>query len=91
MAPSDHQRRIRFWLAVFIVGLVLSGITAFPLESELRAVDTILHTPALHQIAEPTHLLSWIDRVHQALADTHRSRSSLYAPCFEVCVKNAPP
>ncbi|MGA8672646.1 MAG: hypothetical protein WB679_22410 [Terracidiphilus sp.] len=71
MAPSDHLRRIRFWLAVFIVGLVLSGITAFPLESELRGFDTILHTTALHQIAEPTHLLSWIDRVLEALADTN--------------------
>ena len=35
MTPSDHLRRIRFWLAVFIIGLVLSGITAFPLETEL--------------------------------------------------------
>jgi hypothetical protein len=71
MAPSDHLRRIRFWLAVFIVGLVLSGITAFPLESELRGFDTILHTAALHQITESAHLLSWIDRVFEALADTN--------------------
>jgi len=71
MAPSDHLRRIRFWLAVFIVGLVLSGITAFPLESELRGFDAILHTTALRPLAESTHLLSWIDRVHQALTDTN--------------------
>ena len=31
MEPVVRLRRIRFWLAVFIVGLVLSGVTAFPL------------------------------------------------------------
>ncbi len=71
MAPTDHLRRIRFWLAVFIVGLVLSGITAFPLESELRWFDTILHTAHVRPLAESTHLLSWIDRVLEALADTN--------------------
>lgn len=71
MAPTDHLRRIRFWLAVFIVGLVISGITAFPLESELRGFDTILHTTSLLPLAESTHLLSWIDRVLEALSDAN--------------------
>ena len=31
-------RRIRFWLTLFVIGLVLSGVTAFPLETELRWV-----------------------------------------------------
>ena len=30
------QRRVRLLLLAFIVALVLSGLTAFPLESELR-------------------------------------------------------
>ena len=34
MTQSNHLRRIRFWLAVFIIGPVLSGITAFPLETD---------------------------------------------------------
>ena len=71
MAPSDHLRRIRFWLAVFIVGLVVSGITAFPLESELRGFDSILHTTSLRPLAEATRLLAWIDLVHQALSNTN--------------------
>jgi len=28
--------RVRVWLVVFVVGLVVSGLTAFPLESETR-------------------------------------------------------
>jgi hypothetical protein len=34
-SPSPTLRTIRIWLALFIVGLVLSGITAFPLVHEL--------------------------------------------------------
>ncbi len=33
--PTDHQRIIRRWLIIFIVSLVLSGLTAFALETEL--------------------------------------------------------
>jgi hypothetical protein len=32
-------RRIRCWLVVLIAGLVLSGVTAFPLERELRLLN----------------------------------------------------
>jgi hypothetical protein len=71
MGHSDHLRRIRQWVALFIVGLVLSGITAFPLESELRWFDAILQTTPLRPLAGSTHLLPWIARVHQALADTN--------------------
>ncbi|HTJ15044.1 MAG TPA: hypothetical protein VL547_23565, partial [Dinghuibacter sp.] len=31
-------RRVRLWLVFFMVALVLSGLTAFPLESELRVL-----------------------------------------------------
>jgi hypothetical protein len=71
MARSHHLRRIRIWLAVFIVGLVLSGVTAFPLDSELRVLDNILHGGAVRPLAEAVHLLPWIDRVHEALATTN--------------------
>jgi hypothetical protein len=36
MTYTNKLRRIRFWLAVIIVGLILGGITAFPLETERR-------------------------------------------------------
>lgn len=32
-------RRIRIWLALFIIGVVLSGVTAFPLESETALLN----------------------------------------------------
>lgn len=30
--------RIRTWILIFIVGLILSGITAFPMETELAFI-----------------------------------------------------
>ena len=61
-------RTIRVWLAIFIAGLVLSGITAFPLQNELSLLNTLSnrfnlaqHLPALSE---------WIARVHTALTDT---------------------
>jgi hypothetical protein len=71
MTQSDHLRRIRLWLAVFIVGLILSGITAFPLETELSRLVFILHKDWLQPLSEFTGLLPWIERVDHALHTTN--------------------
>lgn len=71
MTQSDHLRRIRFWLALFIIGLVLSGVTAFPLETGLSLLVSILHAGWLRPISELTGLLPWIERVYDALHTTN--------------------
>ncbi len=71
MTQIDSLRRIRIWLAVFITGLALSGITAFPLQTELGCLDSLLHAHALRPFAESTGLLIWIARVHSAVATTN--------------------
>jgi hypothetical protein len=71
MTPLNHLRRIRFWLALFIVGLVLSGVTAFPLQHELGWIISFLRTSAMHSIAVSTGLLPWIERVYAALSATN--------------------
>ncbi len=65
MTEPQLLRSIRIWLSIFIVGLVLSGVTAFPLEHETAWLSTLLaHHPFL-----PTPIILWIDRVHAALHD----------------------
>jgi hypothetical protein len=64
-------RRIRVWLALFIAGLVLSGVTAFPLERELQFVNSLLGVAPQPAIAEPA-LHTWLRRVYTGLADTNR-------------------
>ena len=54
-------RRIRFWLAVFMAGLILSGSTAFPLQSEIRLLDAALHTSSLQSVASSAFELCAID------------------------------
>jgi hypothetical protein len=59
--------RFRIALGIFITGLVLSGVTAFPLLTELRL---------LHQITGPPEpggigLAHWIDLVRNGLETTY--------------------
>src|SRR5450755_4019171 len=64
--PSSLQlRTIRIWLTIFIVGLILSGVTAFPLEHETAWLANFL---TAHPIL-PQGIIVWIDRVHLALHD----------------------
>lgn len=65
-------RSIRFWLGIFIAGLVLSGMTAFPLETELRYLYFILQSAALRSMTESTHLLPWIASVYTAVSNTNQ-------------------
>jgi hypothetical protein len=70
IGPDRQLRPIRVWLGVFIVGLVLSGLTAFPLQTELRWLVALLHEGWVEPLAESTGLLAWIERVHGALVTT---------------------
>jgi hypothetical protein len=73
MNQSKEIRRIRFWLAVFIVGLVVSGVTAFPLQWELGWMVRILHAGWLRPFAEATHLMAWVERVSDGVSATNAS------------------
>ncbi|ABF42135.1 conserved hypothetical protein [Candidatus Koribacter versatilis Ellin345] len=71
---AKHElRKIRVCLAIVIVGLVLSGVTAFPLETEVGWLQSMLDSYLLRTIAEESHLLPWVRRVHEGLAETNHS------------------
>jgi hypothetical protein len=57
------QTKIRFTLIIFIVLLLLSGITAFPLRTEM---DFLM----LHKSSFPLFMQSWIEEVYSAIAQT---------------------
>lgn len=61
---------IRAWLVLFVVSLVLSGATAFPLVHELRWTEDVLRSLSVPHYL-PT-LMDWIVQVRQGLdtADT---------------------
>jgi len=62
-------RAIRIWLVIFIVCLVISGLTAFPLETELRLAASILRATVVGEWMP--QLTEWIDRVRDALIVTN--------------------
>ena len=58
-------------IAIVIAGLVLSGVTAFPLESELHWLVSALQKSILRNAVQSIHLLPWLERVEAALAATN--------------------
>lgn len=59
--------KVRLWLVFFVVALVASGLTAFPLETELRFGSDVLHWLGF----VPQAFTDWIDRVRDALIATN--------------------
>jgi hypothetical protein len=63
--------RYRLVLGVFIIGLILSGVTAFPLLHELELLAKILGIPADTAPAAQSGLAFWIATVREGLRATH--------------------
>lgn len=64
MREKTVRARIRKWLVLFMVLLVLSGVTAFPLQWELsRLVDWTVHAPGF--------IKDWAQSVYAALSDVN--------------------
>jgi len=58
-----EKRRIRNAIIIFIVGLFLSGITAFPIETELNII--------LQYIDTSSFLGRWVDSIYIAVSTTN--------------------
>jgi len=66
-AATRLRKRIRFTILLFIIGLVLSGVTAFPLVWEM---DLMMRTLGISGTPEQhTGLNQWLLIVYQALHD----------------------
>lgn len=64
-------RRVRWWMGLFIVGLVLSGLTAFPLQYEVEWIARALGIPEGASSAGYTGLRYWIATVREGLQETN--------------------
>lgn len=71
MSPHVLLRRYRIALGAFIAGLVLSGVTAFPLLHELELLARLLGIPADAAPASLDGLRFWIATVREGLRATH--------------------
>jgi len=57
------RKQIRRTIVFFIIALILSGITAFPIETQLELIST--------RMALPYTLQRWIDAVYLAVKNTN--------------------
>ncbi|WP_295720607.1 hypothetical protein [Mucilaginibacter sp.] len=60
------RKKVKTWVIVFIIGLVLSGVTAFPIESELAFF-------AAHANIFPSFMHDWLIKVYLAVKTTNEN------------------
>jgi hypothetical protein len=71
VAPStDLLARIRAWTVFFIAGLVVSGATAIPIQSEVRVAQTLLGDDLSAQGRIPPGGSAWLRTVRDAINTT---------------------
>jgi hypothetical protein len=70
MTPSQHKL-YRLTLGFFIFALVMSGVTAFPLLTEIRLVSKALGISDPAAYASLTGLQQWFGFVHHGLEETY--------------------
>jgi hypothetical protein len=66
---TDVFARARF-VDLFVIELILSGVTAFPLRWELKILDGFLGNGTVLESIWPS-LASWISNVYQGLDETY--------------------
>jgi len=66
------RKRARLLLLFFVAALLVSGITAFPLEWELNVLSRLVAAPASPVPALWPDLVTWINRVNAGWQDTYR-------------------
>lgn len=62
----ELRKKIKTWVIVFIIGLVLSGVTAFPIETELAWL-------ANHASVFPGFMQNWLTNVYLAVKTTNQN------------------
>ena len=68
-AETRQKKIIRRWVIFFIVALVLSGLTAFALETELNGL--LAYWPGRHEGEPEGSLYRWVRKVYEALRETN--------------------
>jgi hypothetical protein len=64
-------RKIRIITWIFIIGLILSGVTAIPLESELKILHNLVTDGNAPRSFVPSGFAEWILKVEQGLTSTN--------------------
>jgi hypothetical protein len=69
-SPERLLRNARIWIIVMMVGLVVAGVTAFPLTHEVRWLASVMHNPRTPFVGHMPWLTSWIDQITTGIETT---------------------
>jgi hypothetical protein len=72
LSQAALLHRIRIWLMLFIVGLALSGVTAFPLQHELVLLNHMFGVAAVAPAGGEPAMHTWLRRVMDGVVATNR-------------------
>jgi len=75
---TSLYRRIRYLTIFFIFGLVISGITAIPLVSEISLLVRFLGLEGQNSSGATSAFSRWILNIHEALFDTYSKHPELF-------------
>ncbi len=68
---SILNKRIRFLLLAFVVGVILSGLTAFPLRWEVNNLARLMGATQTDTVDTTAGLLQWVVKVRNGLNDAY--------------------
>jgi hypothetical protein len=68
MSHQQRLRRVRAWLVVFTCGLVVAGLTAFPLNYETRLVTDWLNGPGAAVARQFPAMAAWLRYAHRGFS-----------------------
>ena len=75
-ATNNHLLLARVWLLLFVVGLVLAGLTAIPLQAGLDLAKDLVGPDSRVGDAWPA-MARWIVRVHRGVTEVRRQQPFL--------------
>ncbi len=64
MKTKSQLKPIRRWIMTFIILLILSGVTAFPIQSEINLMMQ-------YKNFFPAFMMEWLQRIHEGVNDVY--------------------
>ncbi|HTI72914.1 MAG TPA: hypothetical protein VMF06_23275 [Candidatus Limnocylindria bacterium] len=76
--PASPLRAVRLWTILFMIGLVISGLTAIPISSTFQVAKEVLGTNFSGHGAVPGFVAEWLRHVAQGVAVVNREAPYFY-------------
>lgn len=70
--PAQQLKQVRFWLLIFMTGLIVSGLTAIPIQWEINLIKNFVDNAPWLRDSAPG-LVDWLIYVHTGLTAMYQA------------------